>query len=62
MDASRYWALAEPPDYAPYGADTYGIVDEEAGGIVAYVHADNVKRLLRVLRRFEKKWDAESPS
>jgi hypothetical protein len=50
---SRFWST-EPPDDdpGPFGSDTLGVVDENEGGIVAYVHRDNADRVIAAFRAF----------
>lgn len=36
-------------DVLPYGDDTFQIVDEAAGGVIAYCHADNADRIVAAL-------------
>lgn len=50
----RFWICPldnEADELAPYpfGGDTVGIVDEEEGGIIAYVHQDTAPRIIRAL-------------
>lgn len=58
-DGSRFWVNdpqstrdgldgAEPP----FGDETVGIVDDNEGGVVAYVHSENAARLVEALRVF----------
>lgn len=35
----------DTPEWAVFGADTRGIVDENQGGVVAYVHAANAEAM-----------------
>lgn len=52
--SARYWSMPADPGAGhpmPYAEHTYGIVDEEAGGIIAYVHLDNVARIIDGLTR-----------
>lgn len=41
----RYWihdSIAEDtPEYAVYGPDTWGLVDELQGGVIAYFHRES---------------------
>ena len=47
----RFWVMdIEPDQPRPYGEDTRGIVDEDQGGIVMYVHKDSVYTTLNTLR------------
>lgn len=53
--AERYWihdTLAEDqPDVPlPFGDNTVGIVDEEQGGVMIYVHEGNALEVLAILR------------
>lgn len=54
LGQSRFWVLDLPVDGTehamPYAADTVGIVDEDTGGVIAYVHSLNAERMLRALR------------
>lgn len=50
---ARFWAMfAEEQDghLQPYGKDTVAIVDDEDGGVIAYVHSLNTTRFLDALR------------
>ena len=50
---TRYWGMdANPEDghAQPYGTDTVGVVDEEAGGVILYCHRLNEDRILAALR------------
>ena len=54
-DASRFWvhdSLAEDtPDVPlPFGEATVGIVDEDEGGVILYVHEGNAIRIIEALR------------
>jgi len=62
---SRFWLLSPVPNYSiddegvtvdlprVYGDSTIGIVDEEAGGIVAYVGTEKLANLLLRLLEVE---------
>lgn len=42
--AERYFhdSISEDtPEFAAFGPDTWGLVDEEQGGVIAYFHKDN---------------------
>lgn len=39
-------------DLLPYGDDTFQIVDEAQGGVMAYCHASNSDRIVAALREF----------
>lgn len=61
----RYWIVYDPPIPTghetgqrsavgmrfglPFGTDTVGIVDEDSGGIIAYVHETNAQRVVEAL-------------
>jgi hypothetical protein len=49
MEDPRFWILDVEIDSAPFGADTVAIVDENEGGIIAYVHRDNANRIVAAL-------------
>lgn len=50
-DEQRYW-IDEFPLIKPYGSETLGIVDEEAGGVIAYVGSEaNAKLIIKVLEK-----------
>lgn len=52
-DGPRYW-IDENPSKRPFGVETRGIVDEEAGGIIAYVCTDELaETLVQALRMAE---------
>jgi hypothetical protein len=46
----RYWILdTEDEAITVFGEHTVSIVDEESGGIIAYVHSDNAQRIVDAL-------------
>ena len=50
---SRFWVTDGTESMIrPFGPDTVGVVDENEGGVVAYVHADNAQRLIDALRAY----------
>ncbi len=51
-NGSRFWVADPPGKYLPFGEETVGIVDENEGGIVAYVHANNAERTIEAFRGF----------
>ncbi len=52
-EEKRYW-IDTMPLIKPYGIYTLGIVDEEAGGVIAYVgNEDNAKRIIQALEMCE---------
>lgn len=46
VDESRFWVVDSPP-YAPFGWK--GIVDEEAGGVIAFAPSAQAERIARAL-------------
>jgi hypothetical protein len=48
-DGSRFW-ICDTDDQKPFGAETVGVVDEEQGGIVVYVHQINAVAVLDAFR------------
>lgn len=44
-EESRFW-IDDNPLEKPFGENTYGIVDEIAGGIVVYVGSETLARCL----------------
>ncbi len=52
-EEKRYW-IDTMPLIKPYGPGTLGIVDEEAGGVFAYVGSEeNAKRIIAALEMTE---------
>ncbi len=54
-DASRFWihdsVIEDQPDTGmPFGADTVGIVDENEGGVILYLHKDSADQVIESLR------------
>lgn len=41
-------------DVLPYGVDTFQIVDEAAGGVIAYCHSDSAARIVAALRAHDE--------
>ena len=55
-DASRFWVhdsvVEDTPDIPmPFGADTVGIVDDDEGGVILYLHKDSADGVIEALRR-----------
>ena len=49
-DGPRYW-IDDNPDEKPFGEHTLGIVDEDAGGVIAYVGTEELAQtMLKALR------------
>jgi hypothetical protein len=54
-DDGRFWihdsVVEDQPDTGmPFGDATVGIVDEDAGGVIVYVHESNAPVILQALR------------
>lgn len=53
-DGARFWHIFIDPDmpgYNLFGSDTVGIVDELAGGIVAYATEANALAIINAIRQ-----------
>lgn len=55
-DASRFWVhdsvVEDTPDIPmPFGADTVGIVDDDEGGVILYLHKESADGVIEALRR-----------
>jgi hypothetical protein len=59
MKTERYWintSVADDfPEQAVFGPRTVGIVDNETGGMIAYVHEDNAGRVMAAFAAFRNK-------
>lgn len=53
QEGSRFWAVTDPPQ-RDFGDKTVGIVDENEGGIVVYVHDGNALRVIEAFRAFTR--------
>ena len=54
MDEERFWIDCFPLK-CPYGTNTFGIVDEKEGGIIAYVGSeDAANSLVELLKEREQ--------
>jgi hypothetical protein len=47
--------MFDTPEYAVFGEDTYGIVDEDQGGVIAYVHRDNAQDMRDAWVQYRKR-------
>ncbi len=60
-EASRFWVqdsvVEDTPDIPmPFGADTVGIVDEDEGGVILYLHKDSADAVIESLRAAAGTW------
>jgi len=43
----------DTPEYAVFGPDTWGLVDEEQGGVIAYFHRNNAPMFAHMIKSKE---------